>query len=106
RQVVRAAAPGPRLVPCRRCSTISATSASSRGAMSSEGAAKANLTVIEAVPEDPFYIPATALTSRPRRILKHCVTFIVLDSNGDIGASAGGTDRLFHCDTRFLSTLH
>ena len=73
--------------------------------MSSEGAAKANLTVIEAVPEDPFYIPATALTSRPRRILKHGDTFIVLDSHGDIGASAGGTDGLFHCDTRFLSSL-
>jgi glycogen debranching enzyme len=73
--------------------------------MSTESAAKANLTLVEAVPEDPFYIPATALTSRPRRILKHGDSFIVLDSHGDIGASAGGTDGLFHCDTRFLSNL-
>ena len=29
----------------------------------------------------------------------------MLDSHGDIGASAGGTDGLFHCDTRFLSHL-
>ena len=32
-------------------------------------------------------------------------TFIVVDSYGDIGASAGGPDGLFHCDTRFLSRL-
>src|SRR5712692_2196477 len=73
--------------------------------MSTESAAKANLSLVEAVAEDPFYIPATALTSRPRRILKHGDSFIVLDSHGDIGASAGGTDGLFHCDTRFLSHL-
>src|ERR1700682_4607258 len=71
--------------------------------MSTESAAKATLSLVEAVSEDPFYIPATALTSRPRRILKHGDTFVVLDSHGDIGASAGGTDGLFHCDTRFLS---
>ena len=29
----------------------------------------------------------------------------MLDSHGDIGASAGGSDGLFHCDTRFLSHL-
>ena len=29
----------------------------------------------------------------------------MLDSHGDIGASAGGPDGLFHCDTRFLSHL-
>src|SRR5712692_9428237 len=73
--------------------------------MSTESAAKANLSLVEAVAEDPFYIPATALTSRPRRILKHGDSFIVLDSHGDIGATAGGTDGLFHCDTRFLSNL-
>ena len=45
--------------------------------------------------------PAT----RPRHALKHDDTFVVLDSHGDIGASAGGPDGLFHCDTRFLSHL-
>ena len=49
-----------------------------------------------------FRRPALA---RPRRVLKHGDTFIVLDSHGDIGASAGGPDGLFHCDTRFLSYL-
>src|SRR5262249_25275845 len=36
---------------------------------------------------------------------KYGDTFIVLDSHGDIGASAGGSDGLFHADTRFLSQL-
>src|SRR6267142_3131006 len=57
----------------------------------------------DAVPEAPFYIPATGPATRPRRTLKHNDTFIVLDSHGDMGASAGGADGLFHCDTRFLS---
>ena len=56
-------------------------------------------------PEDPFYIPATGPASRPRRALKHGDTFLVVDSHGDIGASAGGPDGLFHADTRFLSSL-
>jgi glycogen debranching enzyme len=56
-------------------------------------------------PEVPFYIPATGPAARPRRTLKSGDTFIVLDSHGDIGASAGGPDGLFHCDTRFLSRL-
>jgi glycogen debranching enzyme len=56
-------------------------------------------------PEDPFYIPATGPASRPRRALKHGDTFLVVDSHGDIGASAGGPDGLFHADTRFLSFL-
>src|ERR1700732_4645233 len=57
------------------------------------------------VAEAPFYIPATASAARPRHVLKHDNTFIVLDGNGDLGASAGGPDGLFHCDTRFLSYL-
>src|SRR3984893_10303652 len=57
------------------------------------------------VPAAPFYIPATWPPSRPRHSLKHDNTFIVLDSHGDVGASAGGPDGLFHCDTRFLSYL-
>ena len=58
------------------------------------------------IPEAPsFYIPATGPASRPRHVLKYDDTFVVLDSHGDIGASAGGPDGLFHCDTRFLSHL-
>jgi N-terminal domain of (some) glycogen debranching enzymes len=29
--------------------------------------------------------------------------FLVFDSHGDIGASPGGPDGLFNCDTRYLS---
>jgi glycogen debranching enzyme len=57
------------------------------------------------IPETPFYIPATGPATRPRYVLKHDDTFVVLDSHGDLGASAGGPDGLFHCDTRFLSHL-
>jgi glycogen debranching enzyme len=56
-----------------------------------------------AIQETPFYIPATGPASRPRRTLKHDDTFLVVDAHGDIGASAGGPDGLFHDDTRFLS---
>ena len=52
-----------------------------------------------------FSVLATAPASRPRRALKHGDTFIVIDNHGDIGATAGGTDGLFHADTRFLSHL-
>jgi glycogen debranching enzyme len=55
--------------------------------------------------EVPYYIPATSSPTRPRRALKHGDTFIVVDSHGDIGASSGGPDGLFHADTRFLSHL-
>jgi glycogen debranching enzyme len=59
----------------------------------------------ESVAESPFYIPMTGPAARPRRSLKHDDTFIVLDSHGDIGASAGGPDGLFNCDTRYLARL-
>jgi glycogen debranching enzyme len=59
----------------------------------------------EIVSEAPFYIPMTGPASRPRRSLKHDDTFIVLDSHGDIGASAGGPDGLFNADTRYLARL-
>ena len=36
------------------------------------------------VPEALFYIPATGPASRPRYVLKHDDTFVVLDSHGDI----------------------
>jgi glycogen debranching enzyme len=60
---------------------------------------------IEIVAESPFYIPMTGPAARPRRALKHDDTFIVLDSHGDIGASAGGPDGLFNADTRYLARL-
>jgi glycogen debranching enzyme len=72
--------------------------------MASVGAALPKLPV-EIIPEAPFYIPATGPATRPRRTLKHDDTFLVVDSHGDVGASAGGSDGLFHCDTRFLSHL-
>jgi glycogen debranching enzyme len=61
--------------------------------------------IVEQVAESPFYIPMTGPAARPRRSLKHDDTFIVLDSHGDIGASAGGPDGLFNADTRYLARL-
>src|SRR5947209_1372633 len=61
--------------------------------------------LVDNYPEAPFYIPATGSATRPRRVLKYDDTFVVLDSHGDIGASAGGPDGLFHRDTRFVSQL-
>ena len=60
---------------------------------------------VELALEQPFYIPMTGPSARPRRSLKHDDTFIVLDSHGDIGASAGGPDGLFNSDTRYLARL-
>src|ERR1700692_1149177 len=77
-----------------------------RGLMSVE--AVTNITTLrmqEPPAEAPFYIPMTGPAARPRRAMKHDDTFIVLDSHGDIGASAGGPDGLFNADTRFLARL-
>src|SRR6202171_2113286 len=63
------------------------------------------LRAIESATESLFYIPMTGPAARPRRSLKHDDTFIVLDSHGDIGASAGGPDGLFNADTRYLARL-
>src|SRR6201994_2996322 len=60
---------------------------------------------VELTLEQPFYIPMTGPAARPRRSLKHDDMFIVLDSHGDIGASAGGPDGLFNADTRYLARL-
>src|ERR1700744_2901474 len=60
---------------------------------------------VELVSESAFYIPMTGPAARPRRSLKHDDTFIVLDSHGDIGASAGGPDGLFNADPRYLARL-
>ncbi|MBX9846251.1 MAG: amylo-alpha-1,6-glucosidase [Xanthobacteraceae bacterium] len=62
-------------------------------------------TVVETALEETFYIPVTSPATRPRHSLKHGDTFIVVDSHGDIGATSGGPDGLFHSDTRFLSRL-
>jgi glycogen debranching enzyme len=58
---------------------------------------------LEGAPEAAFYIAATGPELRPRRTLKHGDTFIVVDSYGDIGASAEDPDGLFYADTRHLS---
>jgi glycogen debranching enzyme len=58
---------------------------------------------IERLPQASFYVPATEPTTRLRRTMKHGDCFLVFDSHGDIGASPGGPDGLFNCDTRYLS---
>ena len=73
--------------------------------MSIEAVAQTTTSLIDVTPETPFYIPATGPSTRPRRTLKHGDTFAVLDSHGDIGATPGGPDGVYHCDTRFLSRL-
>ena len=60
---------------------------------------------VDQLGETPFYIPATGSETRPRRTLKCGDAFIITDSHGDIGASTGDPDGLFHADTRFLSRL-
>jgi glycogen debranching enzyme len=62
-------------------------------------------TPIEQGPETPFYIPGTGSSTRPRRTLKQGDCFAVLDSHADIGATPGGPDGIFFCDTRYLSHL-
>src|SRR5215510_10336208 len=73
--------------------------------MAIESPLQAELRPVDPVSEAPFYIPATQTVTRPRRTLKCGDTFIVTDSHGDIGASIGDPDGLFHADTRFLSRL-
>jgi glycogen debranching enzyme len=73
--------------------------------MAIESPLQADLRHLDLVVEAPFYIPATQTVTRPRRTLKYGDTFIVTDSHGDIGASSGDPDGLFHADTRFLSRL-
>jgi glycogen debranching enzyme len=73
--------------------------------MSTDQAQTAAALAEDVVAETPFYIPATGTPSRPRRTLKYGDTFAVVDTYGDIGASAGDADGLFHNDTRFLSHL-
>src|SRR5580704_12681991 len=60
---------------------------------------------VDPIPEAPFYIAVADSAARARRTLKSGDTFVVMDSHGDVGASAGGPDGLFHRDTRYLSRL-
>ncbi|HLG81009.1 MAG TPA: amylo-alpha-1,6-glucosidase [Bradyrhizobium sp.] len=71
--------------------------------MPSEAAAPA--LHVDPIPEAPFYIAVAEAPTRARRTLKSGDTFIVMDTHGDVGASAGGPDGLFHFDTRYLSRL-
>jgi len=73
--------------------------------MAIEAMTQSAIREFEIVEESPFYIPMTGPAARPRRALKHDDTFVVLDSHGDIGASAGGPDGLFNADTRYLARL-
>ena len=73
--------------------------------MSAEVAIISTSQTVELAAEQSFYIPMTGPAARPRRSLKHDDTFVVLDSHGDIGASAGGPDGLFNADTRYLARL-
>src|ERR1700687_1347249 len=73
--------------------------------MAIEAVTQTTIREAEVVLESPFYIPMTGPAARPRRSLKHDDTFIVLDSHGDIGASAGGQSGLSTTDTRYLARL-
>ena len=73
--------------------------------MSTDAATPTTVSLVDLIPEAPFYIPATGPSTRPRRTLKHDDCFAVLDSHGDIGATTGGPDGVFFSDTRFLSRL-
>jgi glycogen debranching enzyme len=55
--------------------------------------------------QSSFYITAMGPGSRIRRNLKQGDTFVVIDSHGEIGVSAGGPDGVFHDGTRHLSRL-
>ena len=55
--------------------------------------------------ETSFHVPGTQSSTRPRQTLKHGDCFAVLDNYADIGATPGGPDGVFFCDTRYLSHL-
>jgi glycogen debranching enzyme len=57
-------------------------------------------------PPVEFYIPATSsLQVRRPRTLKHGDTFGVFDHYGDVVPAEGGTEGIYHQDTRYLSGL-
>jgi glycogen debranching enzyme len=53
--------------------------------------------------EVQFHVTARKTGDGARRTLKYGDSFLIVDRFGDIGASTGGADGLFHEDTRFLS---
>lgn len=59
----------------------------------------------EEAPKTRFHIPGTEFSTRPRQTLKHGDCFAVLDNHADVGATPGGPDGIFFCDTRYLSHL-
>ncbi|MGO3927682.1 amylo-alpha-1,6-glucosidase [Rhodopseudomonas pseudopalustris] len=59
---------------------------------------------VEPTAESPFYIAMVGQAARPRTVLKHDDTFLVIDSHGDLG-TAVGADGLFNADTRYLAKL-
>ncbi len=63
------------------------------------------LSDVEPRADADFHIHVTGPSARPRHTLKHDDTFAVVDSHGDIAASAGGPDGIFQADTRYLSRL-
>src|SRR5215213_1698349 len=73
--------------------------------MSAEAVTQLKVGIVDSVLESPLYIPMTAPAATPRRSLKRDDTFVVLDSHGDIGASAGGPDGMFNADTRYVARL-
>src|SRR5215471_10070874 len=73
--------------------------------MPAEAAIRSGIVPHAEADADHFYIPALAPQTRARRTLKHDDSFLVLDSHGDIGATAGEADGLFDHDTRYLARL-
>ncbi|KAF7963681.1 hypothetical protein AWV80_06925 [Cupriavidus sp. UYMU48A] len=63
--------------------------------------------VPDATPAAPIVIAAShSLRLTQPRTLKHGDTFAVFDQHGDAIADSGGSDGIFHCDTRHLSHFH
>ncbi|WER45218.1 amylo-alpha-1,6-glucosidase [Cupriavidus sp. WKF15] len=61
----------------------------------------------EATPSAPIVIAASrSLRQTQPRTLKHGDTFSVFDQHGDAIAGSGGSDGIYHCDTRHLSHFH
>jgi glycogen debranching enzyme len=57
-------------------------------------------------PEDARHILAdSSLTDQPIRVLKDGDTFVLFDHHGDILPRRNGEQGLYHCGTRFLSSL-
>ena len=78
--------------------------------MTNRTAQSSTVTCIEPEPEhrhDEFEISATvSLHERRPRALKHNDTFAVFDHSGNITACPGGSEGLYHRDTRHLSQFY